>query len=144
MAGKSTYLEGAVLSIFRGTSLTAPGTVYIELFTTAPTDAGGGTPVSGGSYARASVTSNTSNWGAPSGTPRQITNSNDINFPTPTADWAPAGTPVVAVGAYDASSGGNLLYWTGTQSDGVTAISKIIQSGDPVKIPASFIIFRED
>lgn len=145
MAGKSNFLEGSVLNhIFRGTSYTAPGTIYIALMTAAPTDSGGGTEVSGGSYGRASVVSNTTNWAAPSGTPRQISNSADINFTTPTADWAPSGTPVVAVAAYDASTAGNLLYWTGTQSDGTTAISKIIQSGDPVKIPAGSIIFRED
>lgn len=145
MAGKSNDLEGKLLNhIFRNTAYTAPGTVYIALMTAAPTDAGGGTEVSGGSYARASVTSNTTNWNAPSGTPRQISNVNDINFPTPTAEWAPAGTPVVAVAAYDNSTAGNLLYWTTKQADGTTDISKIIQIGDPVKIPAGQLIFRED
>lgn len=145
MAGKSNDLEGKLLNhIFRGTAYTAPGTTYVALMTAAPTDAGSGTEVTGGSYARASVTNNTSNWAAPSGTPRQISNASDITFATPSADWAPSGTPVVAVALYDASTAGNLLYWTTTQADGVTAISKIIQSGDPVKVPAGSLIIRED
>lgn len=141
MAGKTNALEGNLLNhVFRATAYTAPGTTYVGLFTAAPTDAGGGTEVTGGSYGRASVTNNTSNWAAPSGTPRQISNSNAINFTTPTADW---GT-VVAVGLFDASTAGNLLYWTTTQSDGSTAISKVIQNGDTVSIAVGALIVRED
>lgn len=107
MAGsKSDYLENKLLDhVLGGSDYTRPGTVYIALFTTAPSDTGGGTEVSGGAYARASVTNNATNWPAASGGAKS--NGQAISFPTSTAAW---GT-VVAFGIYDAVSGGNLLYW---------------------------------
>lgn len=154
IAGKTTVLEAGFLNAFRATAYAAPASVYVGLFTTAPTDAGtGGTEVSGGAYARQAIAAGTGGaaaWNAPSGTPRQISNVNTITFPTPTADWAPAGTPVVAVGVFSSLAGAastDLLYWTTTQADGSTAISKIIQTGDTVTIaggnPGALII-RED
>jgi hypothetical protein len=123
MAGFSDYYESKVLDhMLRGTAFTPPATVYVALFTTAPTDAGGGTEVSGGGYARQSVT-----FGAPSGTnPTQIANSADVNFPVATAAW---GT-VVAFGLFDASTAGNLLAW-----DNLTA-SKQIDVNDQAKFAA--------
>lgn len=112
MAGKSDFLELELLDhVLGAAAYTAPATVYIALYTVAPTDAGGGTEVSGGSYARASVTNNATNWPAASGGSKS--NGTVITFPTATANW---GT-IVAMGIFDASSGGNLLYWaTLTQS----------------------------
>lgn len=145
MAGKTQTLEGNLLNhIFRATAYTAPTTVYVGLFTAAPSDTGGGTEVTGGSYARTGVTSSTGNWAAPSGTPRQISNANVITWGTnPTADW---GT-VVAIGLFSSLAGAastDLLYWTATQADGSTAISKVIQNGDTVSIAANQLIIRED
>lgn len=112
MSQMSDYLENAIINhIFRGTTFTAPTTLYIALYTAAPTDAGGGTEVTGGSYARVAVTCNTSNWAATSGTNGLTSNSNAITFPTATANWG----NVVAIGIFDAASGGNLLIWL-TQS----------------------------
>ena len=55
MAGFSDYLEDKVLDhVFGGNAYTAPSTLYVALYTVAPTDTGGGTEVSGGSYARQS------------------------------------------------------------------------------------------
>ena len=52
MAGFSDYLEDKVLDhVFGGNAYTAPGTLYVALYTVAPTDTGGGTEVTGGSYA---------------------------------------------------------------------------------------------
>ena len=49
MAGFSDYLEDKVLDHgFGGTAYTAPTTLYVALYTVAPTDTGGGTEVSGG------------------------------------------------------------------------------------------------
>ena len=57
MAALSNYLENALINAtLRNTSYTSPSTVYVGLFTTDPTDAGSGTEVSGGSYARESTT----------------------------------------------------------------------------------------
>ena len=138
MAGKSQYLENAMLNWLKGTTfVAAPTTVYVALYTTAPTDdsGAGAVEVSGGSYARASITTS-SGWstisGAPSA-PAQISNGSTITFATPTASW---GT-VVAIGIYDASSAGNLLYWN-------TITSQAIGSGVVASFAASALIVTED
>ena len=114
----STYLQDKVVNLsLRNTAYTPPTTVYVGLFTTTLTAGGSGTEVSGGSYARTSVTFAASSSGA--------TASNaDVTFPTATASW---GT-VTYVGLYDASTGGNLLYFTPLD------VSKTIDSGDIFKI----------
>lgn len=125
MAGFTTYLQQKILDHISGNgSYTAP-TPYVGLFTAAPSDAGGGTEVSGGSYAR--VNANTS-FGAASGT--AIANDAAITFPTASASW---GT-VTHFGVFDASTTGNLLYW------GALSTSKAIGSGDT----ASFAIGELD
>jgi len=118
MAEFSNYLENALINaVLRNTSYTSPTTVYVALFTSDPTDAGSGTEVSGGSYARTSVT-----FGAPS---NGVTTSNaDCTFPQATASW---GT-VTHIGLYDASTSGNLLFHTPLDT------SKTIDSGDIFKI----------
>ena len=114
----SNYLENALINAtLRNTSYTSPTTVYVGLFTSDPTDAGSGTEVSGGSYARTSVT-----FGAPSN--GASTNSADITFPTATGSWGTVGW----IGILDASTTGNLLYHTALDT------SKTIDSGDIFKI----------
>jgi len=118
MAEFSNYLENAVINaVLRNTSYTSPTTVYVGLYTTDPTDADTGTEVSGGSYARTSVT-----FDAPSNGVTQ--NTADLTFPTATASW---GT-VTHIGLHDASTGGNLLFHTALDT------SKAIDSGDIFKI----------
>lgn len=83
-----------------------PAAVYVALFTTNPTDAGGGVEVSGGDYSRKQLSQATATWNAPSGTPRLIDNASAIEWLSVT--WA---ATVTGWGLYDASSGGNLLFW---------------------------------
>lgn len=118
MAEMSNYLENALINAtLRNTAYTSPSVVYVGLFTSDPTDAGSGTEVSGGSYARTAVT-----FGAPSnGT---STNSAAVEFPQATGNW---GT-ITHIGILDASSSGNLLYHTALDS------SKTIETGDIFKI----------
>lgn len=126
MAGRSQYLENLLLNWLKGTAFaSSPATTYVALYTTAPTDDSGtgAVEVTGGAYARVAITSS-SGWSAISGAPAaaaQISNGSAVTFPTPTASW---GT-VVAVGLYDASTAGNLLYWNTITSQaigiGVTA-----------------------
>ena len=119
MAGFSDYLENAVLGyVFSGASFSQPGTKYLALYTTAPTDAGGGTELSGSAYARQSCAFTT--------TGAQASNTSAVEWPTATGSW---GT-VVAVGVFDASSSGNLLAW-----NNLTA-SKTISTGDVFRINA--------
>jgi hypothetical protein len=102
MAEMSNYLENALINAtLRNTSYTSPATVYVALFTSDPTDAGSGTEVSGGSYARTAVT-----FGAPSN--GVSTNSANVEFPTCTSSW---GT-ITHIGIMDALTTGNLLYHT--------------------------------
>lgn len=134
MAGsKSNTLENALLDhVLGGGDYTRPATVYIALYTAAPTDAGGGTEVTGGSYARASVTNNATNWPAASGGAKS--NGTEITFPTASANW---GT-VVAFGIFDALTVGNLLFWADL------ATSKAINTGDTAKFAVGDIDITED
>ena len=99
MTAFTNYLENKILDhVFRNTAYTPPAAVYVGLFTAAPGEAGGGTEVSGGSYARELL-------GAGAAASGVIGNGSDIEFATATADW---GT-VTHIGVFDAVSGGNLL-----------------------------------
>lgn len=120
MSAMSDYLENAIGNhILRNIAYTSPTTVYCALYTVAPSDAGGGTEVSGGGYARQAVT-----FGAPSN--GVFTNSADVVFPIATANW---GT-IVAFALFDAATGGNMLIYGNLSS------SKTINSGDQFRFPA--------
>lgn len=121
MAAMSNYLENALINAtLRNTSYTSPSTVYVALFTSDPTDAGTGTEVSGGSYARQAAT-----FGSPSNGASSI--SSAIEFPQATGSW---GT-VTHFGIYDALTTGNLLY------HGALTASKTIDTGDVFKFATS-------
>lgn len=120
MAEMSNYLEVALLNgTLNGTTYTAPAAVYVALFTSDPTDAGSGTEVSGGSYARTAVTFDTA-----SGTSGSVASDADCTFPQATGNWGTVGW----IGIYDASTSGNLLYHTALDA------SKTIETGDIFKI----------
>lgn len=121
MAGsKSDYLEAKLLDlVFKAATWTQlTGGPWVALFTVAPSDASGGTEVTGGSYARVQVA--TANWTRSGTSPTQIANNTAITFAAPTANW---GT-VVAFAVMDASTAGNLLYW------GDLTASRTINNGD--------------
>jgi hypothetical protein len=124
MAAISDYLENAIINFWLRAnpgSLTSPATVYAALFTTATTDAGGGTEVTGGSYARQAVS-----FGAPSN--GVSSNTADVRFPaagTATAAW---GT-VTNFAIYDALTVGNSLF------HGALAVNKTIDNGDVFTFP---------
>lgn len=101
MSSFSDYLENKLLEHVVGkTSFTMP-TVYVALYTVAPTDAGSGTEADYTSYARVQTAG--SDWGnAASGA---IANAAAITFPQCTG----GSNTIVAFGLLDAASGGNLL-----------------------------------
>lgn len=117
MAGNlSNYLEDKLIDHFLGTTTyTKPSAVYVALYTVAPSDVGGGTEVTGGSYARQTATFTASSGGA---------TSNDANI-----DFTnmPAAT-VVAIGIHDNVSAGNLLLW------GTLTTNKTTDAGDTLRI----------
>lgn len=119
MAGLSNYAEDLVLDwLFTANAATRPTSWYVGLFTVAPGEGGGGTEVSGGSYARTAATF------AVSGTaPTTASNDAAVEFPTATGSW---GT-IVAAGIFDASTSGNLIAFADLAS------SKTISSGDVLR-----------
>jgi hypothetical protein len=121
MTAFSNYLENKILDhTLRGAggAYTAPTTVYVALFTAAPTDANSGTEVSAGNYARQSITFGSA---ASSGA---ISNTLAVTFPTATVSY---GT-VTHIGLYDALTTGNLMY------HGAVTVSKTITVGDTFSI----------
>jgi hypothetical protein len=97
------YTENKVLDHIVGkTSFTMPS-VWIALFTAAPSDTGGGTEATGGSYARKSTAG--ADWAAASG--GATSNANAITFVTPTGSW---GT-ITHFALMDAATTGNMLAW---------------------------------
>lgn len=117
MAGNlSNYLENKLIDHFLGTTTyTKPSAVYVALYTVAPSDAGGGTEVTGGSYARQTATFTAAASGATS-------NSANIDFTN-----MPAAT-VVAIGIFDALTSGNLLL------HGTLTTNKTTDAGDTLRI----------
>jgi hypothetical protein len=111
---------------------TGPATLYVALFTANPTDVGGGTEVTGGSYARVAVTSSLTAWAATQSTnPTPVNtastgvsgttfNSAVVTFPAPTANW---GT-ITGAAVFDATTAGNMLFYSALTT------SKTVNSGD--------------
>jgi hypothetical protein len=124
MSAASDYLEGELIKhIFRTGSFAKPTVLAVGLFTSAPSDAGGGTEVSssGTGYARAQLNPADANWTAPAGGNGLTDNAAAITFPTPSGAWG----QVTHYGIFDAASGGNLLI------HGVLTQPKTINNGDP-------------
>lgn len=130
MAALSDYLENKIIDhLFRAATFAKPSTVYVALFTAAPSDSGGGTEVSGGAYARVQVGPSDTAWnatqggtsGASSGTGGATANAAAIVFPAPTANWG----SITHIGIFDASTGGNLLL------HGALTTAKTVNNGDP-------------
>jgi hypothetical protein len=121
MAGNlSNYLENKLLDHFLGTAAyTMPTTVYVGLYTVAPSDTGtgttGGTQVTGGSYARQTAVFS----GAASGTTSNTANIDFAGMPAATT---------VAIGVFDALTSGNLLLW------GTLTANKTTDAGDTLRI----------
>jgi hypothetical protein len=117
---------------------------YVGLLTAAPSDAGGGTEVSGGSYARVAVNATLANWAgtqsaasttASTGTGATTSNNNAITFPAPTANWG----VVTHMGIYDSLTSGNLLFWV------ALTVPKTVNNGDAApNFPAASLTVQED
>ena len=128
MAEFTNYLENKLLDhVLNNASFTSPTTVYVGLFTAAPTDTTSGTEVSGGSYARQVLSVSTASEGV-------VTSDADITFPQATGSW---GT-IVALGIHDALSSGNLLMYTELTT------SKTIETGDILKVSSGSLTVTLD
>lgn len=112
---------------FRTASFPKPTQLNYRLFTAAPGEAGGGTEVTGGSYAAVNLPPLDANYngthgttvGASSGTGGLIDNAVAITFPAPTANWG-----LITHMAVDDQSANMLIY-------GPLTVSKTVNNGDP-------------
>lgn len=135
MAVLSNHLKNKLTDwLLRGQAFTPPPTVYVALYTAMPTAAGGGTEVSGGSYARVAVASSMTNWSGTQGAATTVassgtgptSNNGNVTWPAPTAAWG----GIVGYALLDAATGGNLLIF------GQLADPKTVNAGDSA--PAFF------
>lgn len=123
---KSTYLDNTFLQVIRGVPSPTIPTVYVALFTVAPGVGGGGTEVTGGGYGRQTVAFSVPSSG-------QMSNTADVLFPIATADY---GT-IVALALFDASSGGNMLYFANLSTP------RQVLTNDQVRFPTGQLIVTE-
>ena len=127
---KSTAYANEILDYLFGSG--SPATLYIGLYTDAPNaDGTGGTEVAGGSYARAAVTNNATNWPAAALGVKQ--NANAITFATASANW---GT-VESAGVFAASSGGVPKYF------GNLDTARTVNIGDAFSFAANQFVITE-
>ena len=125
----TNYLENAVMDhVFGAGTFAKPGR-HVALFTAAPGEAGGGTELVNGGYARQSAAFTVSGTA-----PTQATNTSAIEYPTATASW---GT-VTHVAVFDAATGGNMVAFA------ALSVAKTIGSGDVFRIPAANLTFTLD
>lgn len=123
MSDMSNYLENKVIDVFfRNQSFTAAPTVYVALFTAvSDAEAGTGTEVSGGGYARQAVT-----FGSPS---------NGVSSNSATVTWTASSGNFGTCShfcVFDASTGGNALTAIKALSS-----SKVINDGDTATFAVS-------
>ena len=128
MCPKTYYSSNNTLGLWLvATPVVPPTQVWLALFLVSPNPAGGGTEVVGNGYGRQLVAFSSPVNG-------QSSNTGTIAFPVDiTADW---GT-IVAYGVYDASSGGNLLYYAPLSSPRYVAVN------DQVVFPSGQLIATE-
>ena len=123
----TTFLANEMIDhVFGAAAYSAPANITTALYTAAPSDAGGGTEVSGGSYARVSKTNNATNFPAASGGSKS--NGTDIDFGTATANWG----IITHVGLFDGST--NLLLW------GALNAARDVKNGDSFKFAATKLV----
>lgn len=121
MGALTNYTEDELIKhLFRTGSMTKPSGLHVALFTSVPGEAGGGTEVSGGSYARVASAPGDANWAATAGGNGTTSNVSAVTFPAPTANWG----SVTHWGIFDAASGGNPLVYAALTTP------KTINNGD--------------
>lgn len=114
MSAATDYLENKWIDhMFRARAYAPPAALWWALFTTATADAGTGTEVATGGYARVNLPPSDLNWyatqggtiGPSTGNNGQTANAVPVTFPNPTADWG----IVTHVAVFDAPVGGMML-----------------------------------
>jgi hypothetical protein len=124
MSSFTNYTENLVLTwLLTSGSATRPTAWYVGLFTAAPSDAGGGTEVSGNGYVRKATGTITV-----SGTDTTATNSSAIEFAAASGgNWG----SVTHAAIFDAETSGNMIAWAQLTT------ARTINDGDVFRIPAT-------
>jgi len=131
-------------AMMRGQSIGAPANWHAGLDTVACNEAGGGTEVTGGSYARIAIPATLAAWAgtqsagsttASTGSSATTSNNALITFPTPTANWG----QVVSFRLWDAATGGNAWLCQ------TLVLPKTVNNGDdPPKFNAGSLTIQID
>ena len=109
------YLQNAVANAtLRNTAYTSPAAVYASLYSVAPTESSVGTEITGNGYSRQSVTFSAPSLGTADSNVAVTFTCSGNNWPV-----------VVAFGVTDASTAGNILYYSGISG-------RTVQVGDSV------------
>ena len=104
MGSLTDYEEQRVMNWMNGQVAFASQTWSFALFTSAPSDASGGTEVSGSNYSRVNFS------GSFSSATALTANTTTITFPTCTGAAGAWGT-VSCMAVFDATTAGNMLMW---------------------------------
>jgi hypothetical protein len=131
VAGFTTYAQQKLLDLVTGKATYAiptAGSVWLALFTAAPTDAGGGTETTYTNYVRLQTVA--ANWNAASGT----TTSNAATLTLATCGTT--GATITHAALFDAVTGGNMLRWgaLGSSLAISTGIAPSFAGGTPGQI----------
>jgi hypothetical protein len=125
MSALSDHAENLILNfLMTSGTATRPTAWYVALYTVAPSDAGGGTEVSGNGYSRQTVA-----WDTATGTGGTTDNTGAVSFTATGGNFG----EIVAIGIHDASSGGNLLW------HGALSANKTVNDGDTLEFAAGAI-----
>lgn len=122
---ENRYLDAGLGS---GRASNMPATLYLVLFSTATTDAGGGTEITGGGMARVAIANTSTNFGAASGGSK--TNAVAIEFPALTANLPTATHFALA----DAATGTNWMH------HGPLASPKPLFAGETPRVKAGQLV----
>ena len=124
MSSFTNYTENLLLNyLLTANAVTRPTAWYVGLFTSAPSDAGGGTEVSGSGYTRMSTGTMTV-----SGTATSAVNAAAIEFPAASGgNWG----AITHAAILDASTSGTMLAWA------PLTVGRTINDGDVFRFPAS-------
>lgn len=117
MSLTNTFETTTLTWLLTASSATRPTAWYIGLFTVAPTDAGGGTEVSGTAYVRKAVTFTV--------TGDTASNSAAVEWPVAGGSW---GT-ITDLAIFDAVTAGNMIGYA------TLTAAKTIATGDVFRIP---------
>jgi hypothetical protein len=119
MSAFSLDLENRTMDhILGGPDYTRLANVHLALFTSAPSESGGGVEVAGNGYARVQVANNSTNWPAAAGGVK--INGAAFTFPVATGNW---GT-ITHWAIMSAATGGSILFF------GPLTSSKAISTSD--------------